>query len=105
MYIIQDVTCRGRGRHVYHSGCHVNSAIPCVVFPEKRTEKFCAPRVPAQEGRSWDHGVSYKLLLPRNSSRTCATSLLTQGPHVTNGRFGCCRCRSRAAAAGCTREQ
>ena len=67
-------------------------------------EKFCA-RVRPRSGGSLVGPWRLVQAPARNSSRTCDTSLLTQGPHVTNGRFRCCRCRSRAAAAGCTREQ
>ena len=52
-----------------------------------------------------DRELDARRALARHQGRPCATSPLTQGLHITNGPFGCCRCRSRTDATGSPREQ
>ena len=86
---------------VYPSACHVILSSP----PPSPTCDTCARSVGTLHWDETDRQLDARRALARHQSRPCATSPLTQGLHITNGPFGCCRCRSRTDAAGSPREQ
>ena len=87
---------------VYPSARHVILSSPP---PPSPTCDTCARSVGTLHWDETDRQLDARRALARHQSRPCATSPLTQGLHITNGPFGCCRCRSRTDAAGSPREQ